>query len=66
MIACENIGRFHGNDQKTGLLKKKTVFPEGDRFFYVEQSGTAADKNDRDHHRIEASNALAVKRFFRP
>jgi uncharacterized membrane protein len=36
MIACENIGRFHGNDQKTGLLKKKTVFPEGDRFFYVE------------------------------
>jgi two-component system NtrC family sensor kinase len=48
MIACENIGRFHGSDQKTGLLKEKTVFPEGDRFFYVERSGTPADKNDRD------------------
>lgn len=39
MIACENQRRIPITDENSGLLKEKSVFPKGDRFFFAEGPG---------------------------
>lgn len=58
MIACENQSRFHGPDQKSGLLKEKIVFPEGDRFFYLPQTGKSVKTSNRDRPPDELEAAV--------
>jgi len=54
VIACENLRRFPTNDIASSLAINPSVFPEGDRFFFANDSV----QTQIDRHPLEMPNAL--------